>query len=690
MDRTVVLARVRAAAASHARASSCPPIRFFVEKVRDVVGLYLNPPEHALVLCVDEKSQMQALERTQPVLPMGLGLRRAASPMITFDTAPRRCLPRSTLPMASVHRRNANRRHRHQEFLSFLRHIEANVPPELDVHLICDNYATHKHPRVRSWLARRPRFHLHFTPTYSFVAQPGRALVRAAGRQADQARRPSQRARAEGRHHRLQQRLTWSGIALHGGVLPGHPASHGCIRLPYEFAGRLFDVTKVGMRVIIAPGDAAPVTIAHPILFPPTSSANTEAAAKAAAAEADEAASKVDQARLAAATATREAARASVTMRVQEIRSAKQKPRLRPRSGQSPAPHRTRPARRPRTTRRRLPPRSPTSRRSSRPPRSRRKPSSMRSRPRARPWSPPTPTRVPPPRRPVSSPTISSRYRSSSAARRSVSICGRPSSRSWTFRSPSTIPTVRSERISSPPWTAPATMAGSNGRWCLCNIAKPSAVAEHTTPGGSAGSQQNVQLASTDQNSPEAARARPDRHSSGNGRAYRSNNSAAIFRHHLGRRLEPGEGAAHRLCSAAQQRAARRNCHAAPQLWRLWSLRRSLGLAIPVTILFHVVKGTVTRIRSIDLPEFCPLAARGRSRNRSMSDADPHQALNQPGNQSRRVRYVVPVLGAEALHHHSLFLPDPERIKHSYADQSGRAGKPVRQQHQLRDGQQEK
>jgi L,D-transpeptidase catalytic domain len=119
------------------------------------------------------------------------------------------------------------------------------------------------------------------------------------------------------------QRLTWSGIALHGGVLPGHPASHGCIRLPYEFAGRLFDVTKVGMRVIIAPGDAAPVTMAHPVLFPPTSSANAEATAKAAAAEADEAASKVDQARLAAATATREAARASVTLRVQENQKRK-------------------------------------------------------------------------------------------------------------------------------------------------------------------------------------------------------------------------------------------------------------------------------------------------------------------------------------------------------------------------------
>jgi len=114
------------------------------------------------------------------------------------------------------------------------------------------------------------------------------------------------------------QRLTWSGIALHGGVLPGHAASHGCIRLPYEFADRLFDVTKVGMRVIVAPGDAAPVAIAQPVLFPAAAGANAEADAKAAAAEADAAAAKVDEARRAVATATREAARATVTARVSE------------------------------------------------------------------------------------------------------------------------------------------------------------------------------------------------------------------------------------------------------------------------------------------------------------------------------------------------------------------------------------
>jgi len=138
---------------------------FFIEKVRDIVGLYLNPPEHALVLCVDEKSQVQALQRTQPVLPMGLGYVEG----ITHDYVRHG----TTTLFAALDIANGavltqcKAKHRHQEFLSFLRHIEVSVPPDLDVHLICDNYATHKHPRVRAWLARRPRFHLHFTPTYS-------------------------------------------------------------------------------------------------------------------------------------------------------------------------------------------------------------------------------------------------------------------------------------------------------------------------------------------------------------------------------------------------------------------------------------------------------------------------------------------------------------------------------------------
>jgi hypothetical protein len=112
------------------------------------------------------------------------------------------------------------------------------------------------------------------------------------------------------------QRITWSGIALHGGPLPGHAASHGCVRMPYDFAARLFDQTKLGMRVIVAPTDVTPVEIAHPALFSPKPGASAVAAARAA--EAAEAASRADQARLAAATAAREAARAMLPVRAAE------------------------------------------------------------------------------------------------------------------------------------------------------------------------------------------------------------------------------------------------------------------------------------------------------------------------------------------------------------------------------------
>jgi transposase len=138
---------------------------FFIEKVRDIVGLYLSPPDNALVLCVDEKSQCQALERTQPVLPMGLGYVEG----ITHDYKRHG----TTTLFAALDVANGEvlaqckRRHRHQEFLAFLRHIDRNVPAELDVHLICDNYGTHKHPKVRTWLARHPRYHVHYTPTYA-------------------------------------------------------------------------------------------------------------------------------------------------------------------------------------------------------------------------------------------------------------------------------------------------------------------------------------------------------------------------------------------------------------------------------------------------------------------------------------------------------------------------------------------
>ena len=138
---------------------------FFVEKVRDIVGLYLNPPDHAVVLCVDEKTQIQALDRTQPLLPLGLGYVEG----VTHDyvrhgtTTLFAALDIATGKVVT----ECKQRHRHQEFLQFLRRIDDAVPEKLDVHLIVDNYATHKHAKVRRWLAARPRFHVHYTPTYS-------------------------------------------------------------------------------------------------------------------------------------------------------------------------------------------------------------------------------------------------------------------------------------------------------------------------------------------------------------------------------------------------------------------------------------------------------------------------------------------------------------------------------------------
>ena len=137
----------------------------FEEKLVDVVGLYLDPPDKAVVLCMDEKSQMQALDRTQPSLPMKKGRagtmthdykRNGTSTLFAaLDVATGKvigqCLPR----------------HRHEEFLKFLRTIDREVPKGLAVHLILDNYATHKHPKVKAWLAKHPRFRLHFTPTSS-------------------------------------------------------------------------------------------------------------------------------------------------------------------------------------------------------------------------------------------------------------------------------------------------------------------------------------------------------------------------------------------------------------------------------------------------------------------------------------------------------------------------------------------
>ena len=137
----------------------------FIDKVRDVVGLYLDPPEKALVLCVDEKSQIQALDRSAPVLPMmpGLPERRTHDYVRHGITTLFAALDVATGEIyGSIHRR-----HRAVEFKKFLTKLDAQVPADLDVHLICDNYATHKSPSVVKWLADHPRFHMHFTPTYS-------------------------------------------------------------------------------------------------------------------------------------------------------------------------------------------------------------------------------------------------------------------------------------------------------------------------------------------------------------------------------------------------------------------------------------------------------------------------------------------------------------------------------------------
>lgn len=137
----------------------------FVEKLTDVVGLYLNPPEKALVLCVDEKSQIQALDRTQPGLPMKPG--RCGTMTHDYKRHGTATLFAALNMLDGRVIGACYRRHRHGEFLKFLRRIDRETPKGLDLHLILDNYGTHKHPNVKTWLAKHPRFHLHFTPTSS-------------------------------------------------------------------------------------------------------------------------------------------------------------------------------------------------------------------------------------------------------------------------------------------------------------------------------------------------------------------------------------------------------------------------------------------------------------------------------------------------------------------------------------------
>src|SRR4030095_10089929 len=140
------------------------PDPLLIEKVRDIVGLYVNPPEHAVVLCVDEKSQIQALDRTQPLLPMRPGqVERRTHDYERHGTISLfAALDIKTGQVIS----QFHRRHRSVDFRKFLDAIEAQTPRALDVHLVLDNYGTHKTPLIRNWLAQRPRFHVHFTPTY--------------------------------------------------------------------------------------------------------------------------------------------------------------------------------------------------------------------------------------------------------------------------------------------------------------------------------------------------------------------------------------------------------------------------------------------------------------------------------------------------------------------------------------------
>jgi transposase len=139
--------------------------KHFVEKLIDVVGLYLNPPDKSLVLSVDEKSQIQALDRTQPGLPLKKG--RCGTMTHDYKRNGTTTLFAALSMLDGKVIGDCMPRHRHQEFIRFLNKIDAETPSEVDLHLIVDNYGTHKHPRVKSWLRRHPRFHLHFIPTSS-------------------------------------------------------------------------------------------------------------------------------------------------------------------------------------------------------------------------------------------------------------------------------------------------------------------------------------------------------------------------------------------------------------------------------------------------------------------------------------------------------------------------------------------
>ena len=158
----------------------------FLEKLTDVVGLYSNPPERAIVLCVDEKSQIQALDRTQPGLPLKKG--RVGTMTHDYKRNGTTCLFAALDVLQGKVIGQCYGRHRHQEFLKFLRRLDVEFPGPVTLHLVMDNYGTHQHPKVQAWLKRHRRFEFHFTPTFWIVAELGGALVRRTHQQSRAAR----------------------------------------------------------------------------------------------------------------------------------------------------------------------------------------------------------------------------------------------------------------------------------------------------------------------------------------------------------------------------------------------------------------------------------------------------------------------------------------------------------------------
>ena len=203
------------------------PDPLLIEKVRDIVGLYMNPPDHALVFCVDEKSQIQALDRTQPLLPLRPGQveRRTHDYKRHGTTSLFAALELKTSRVIG----QLHRRHRSSEFRQFLDVIETNVPAELEAHIIMDNYGTHKTALIRNWFAKRPRFHVHFTPTYGSWINLVERWFAEITNQANSTRRVPQRERTGSGHPRLhrgaQRKSQTLRLDQNGGSNPGQHRS---------------------------------------------------------------------------------------------------------------------------------------------------------------------------------------------------------------------------------------------------------------------------------------------------------------------------------------------------------------------------------------------------------------------------------------------------------------------------------